>query len=148
MNCFFYAGSQENKICFHYMHSLPIFRLSLFKDGSSNVCFVSDWSSDIRLYDGWDIVPIEEPDKVSSRKKLKNSAKSVFVIPSVSEINIYEWGFEILNNGGIQLIAMLNFATEEKPDHTLGMKNWKPPFKKSYMEKESFSKIVAHWKRI
>lgn len=148
LHCFFTIGSDEDKICFHYMNSLPIIRFSLFKDGSSTIVFASDWNGTPRVYEGWDAIPNNEQESLEIQKKaVSYKAKSVFVIKDAKKINLYDWGFEIINDGGIQLTAILGYALTEKSEHIVGKTSYVHPFNPKVSSSPDFMKLVASWSK-
>lgn len=147
LNCFFTNGKDQEKDCFLYLHSLPIIKLSLAKDGSSTVIISSDWHGDRRQYDGWDAIPINETEVFDSNKKNTNyQAYGVLSVKDVIEINIYHWGFEILSKSNVQFVAILSYALEDKKNININCPGWKYPFKQNVISDPDSMKIIASWK--
>lgn len=137
LHCYFLAGPKN--FCFHYMHSLPMIRLSLLQDGSGTVAFSSSWDGDPKRYDAWETVPLVDP--TITPKNSHSKARSIFLIPNVTSINVYDWGFEVLNDGSVQMVAVLGYAIEGKPEKAIGSKGWKIPLKKDIPQ----DKKIAYW---
>lgn len=145
LNCFFYIGKDNDKMCFQHLKSLPVFRMSVPKHSSNSILFHSDWDGHPKVFEGWDMVEEKSLQGGIITHKVKNS----FVIPDISRISVYKWGFEISNESGlIQLIAIMAYALESKFDAQLGKIGWKPPFKQELIEKEpDFMKPTAEWRK-
>ncbi len=143
MNCFFTTGDAQNRICFNYLHSLPIIRFSLLKDSSSNVMFHSDWEGDIRLYEGWESIP----DNEMSYKKNSYKAKSVFLLKDIEEINVYIWGFEILSKNQMQMFGILDYAVSENPTSFVGKEGWFIPLNVEALKNVDYMKKISFWNK-
>ena len=145
LNCFFYLGKDNEKMCFQHLKSLPVFRMSVPKHSSNSILFHSDWDGHPKVFEGWDMIEEQSLNGGAITHKVKNS----FVIPDVSRISVYKWGFEITNeSGSVQLIAIMAYALEAKFDAQLGKVGWKPPFKQELIEKEpDFMKPTAEWRK-
>lgn len=146
LNCFYVHGKSSERICFQYLNSLPVFRISPFKDGSTTCSFSADWNGDKKLYQGWEDIPDNELERTEQLKKsISYKAKSVFVLPNITKIRLYEWGFEILNGGNIELVAVLSYALTEKPEQSLHKTPWTVPFKNEFLGSSRFIKPFATW---
>lgn len=143
MNCFFTTGNIENRICFNYLHSLPIIRFSLLKDSSSSVMFHSDWEGDVRLYEGWDSIP----DNEINYKQNNYKAKSIFLLKDIEEINVYFWGFEILSKNQMQMFGILNYAVSENPTSFVGKNEWSIPLKAEILKDVDCMKKIWFWNK-
>ena len=139
LNCFF----SVNKVCFHSLSSLPIIKLSLAKDGSSTIVFSSDWKGERRTFTGWDLNENDTPENI--KRNMQFNARSVFVISDATKINIYKWGFEILSQSGMRLVAILSYALADKAEQTVGHANWSYPLKPEIIRDEEMSKSIASW---
>lgn len=149
LNCFMTIGAGENRTCFHYLHSLPMMKLSAFNDSNknTNICFSSDWNGDRKIYKGWDVIPENEMESIRNRNRhfYNYKAQSVLIIPNVQKIRIYKWGFEILNSGNIELTAVLSYAILSHPTTHLSEKPWKIPLSSSILSDITNTKPVAAW---
>jgi len=146
LNCFFLNGVGENRTCFHFMNSLPVFRATLFKDKTSTISFSSDWQSEKKITQGWESIPDNIPESIDAKRKASSyRAKSVLVISNVKKIRVYEWGFEILNGGNAELVAVLSYAMSDKPEHYVGRQFTSIPFKTGESLPASFSTPIATW---
>ena len=145
LNCFFYLGKDNEKMCFQHLKSLPVFRMSVLKGNPSSIVFHSDWDGHPKVFEGWDMIEEQSLNGGAITHKVKNS----FVIPDVSRISVYKWSFEVTNeSGSVQLIAIMAYALEAKFDAQLGKVGWKPPFKQELIEKEpDFMKPTAEWRK-
>lgn len=139
LNCFF----SFNRVCFHSLSSLPIIKLSLAKDGSSTIVFSSDWKGERRTFTGWDLNESDTPESI--KRNMQFNARSVFVISDATKINIYKWGFEILSQSGIRLVAILSYALADKAEQTIGCINWSYPLKPEIISDKEMSKSIASW---
>jgi hypothetical protein len=146
LNCFFYLEKDGLKTCFHFLKSLPIFRLSFAKNNSNSISFSSDWNGNPKEFDGWDAI---ETQNIESKQSITHKAKSTFVIPEVTKISVYKWGFEITNDASsVQLIAIMPYALEKKQEPLLGKPGWEPAFNHELMKSDpDFMTPTAEWRK-
>jgi len=146
LNCFFTIGNDDNKFCFHYLNSLPIIRFSIFETNSSSAIFSSDWNGSPNVYDGWDIIPSNEMQMMEILKKPNSyKAKSSFLIKNIKNINVYNWGFEIFSDSGLELNCVLEYALIKDPERIIGKVPYRTPFDPNILAKPDFMKKIAVW---
>jgi hypothetical protein len=113
LNLYFYKSYEKNKYCFSHVHILPHVKISVANQETCTLQIMAYFGGDKPIYDGWDKVPDNEDFSCIKIRQI-HKTKFNMILGYVNEIVLWTWGFEIITDADINLMASLDYATDEK----------------------------------
>lgn len=120
MSFYFYNSADKNKYISQEIFSLPHLQMQVQVDKSSKtfpyqIQMFSNFNGDRPLYEGWDLMPENELQTQSNKRKISRT-EFYYVLRNIERIRMWIWGYEIVAHDDNSLLAVLEYASASKSD--------------------------------